>query len=107
MWWYQSGGTVTINWFLLTELPSFTTVFDSVLISLIPGAVVFVVTLYAKRRGWEPFSSWERRLRGAPQTPSVSDAELEVKETSTETETKSSESTDPLPDPSAFESANE
>lgn len=71
MWWYQSGGTVTINWFLLTETPSFGTVFDSVLRSLIPGAVIFVVTLYAKRKGWEPFSSLERRLRGAPLEPPV------------------------------------
>jgi signal peptidase len=66
MWWYQAGSTVPINWFLLKELPAFDTVFNSVLRSLLPGVVIFVVTLYAKRKAWEPFASLNRRLRGAP-----------------------------------------
>jgi hypothetical protein len=66
MWWYQAGSTVPINWFLLKELPAFDTVFNSVLRSLLPGVVIFVVTLYAKRKAWEPFASLNRRMRGAP-----------------------------------------
>jgi signal peptidase I len=72
MWFNQSGGTISINWFLLTELPSFNVVFESVLRSLVPGVVIFVVALYAKRKGWEPFASWESRLRGArPEQPAT------------------------------------
>ena len=83
MWWYQAGSTVPINWFLLKELPAFDAVFNSVLRSLLPGVVIFVVTLYAKRKTWEPFASLQRRLRGAPpeaqeetkpDAPAVSDA---------------------------------
>jgi len=66
MWWYQSGSTVPINWLLMKEQPAFDEVFGSVLWSLIPGVVIFVVTLYAKRKGWEPFDSLHRRIRGAP-----------------------------------------
>jgi signal peptidase I len=77
-WWVQSGGTVSINWFLLTEQPAFGTVFNSVLKSLIPGVVIFVVVLYAKRKGWEPFSSWERKLRGAPSEPSAGEPQPET-----------------------------
>jgi hypothetical protein len=69
MWWYQEGGTVSINWFLLTEKASFNTVFESVLKTLVPGAVIFIVSLLAKRRNWEPFASWSRKLRGAPPEP--------------------------------------
>ena len=65
-WWPVLGGTVSVNWFLLPEMPSFGVVFDSVLKTLLPGVVIFIVTLFAKRRGWEPFDSWQRRLRGAP-----------------------------------------
>jgi signal peptidase len=78
MWWYQSGGTVSVNWFLLTEQPNFGAVFDSVLRSLIPGVVIFVVTLYAKRKGWEPFASWERRLRGVPPEPPAEEHQAEA-----------------------------
>jgi len=75
MWWYQEGGTVSINWFLLTEKASFNTVFESVLKTLVPGAVIFVVTLFAKRRSWEPFASWQRWLRGAPPEPPAPEAQ--------------------------------
>jgi signal peptidase len=74
MWWYQSGSTVPINWLLMKEQPAFDEVFSSVLRSLIPGVVIFVVTLYAKRRGWEPFNSLHRRIRGAP--PEAPKAEI-------------------------------
>jgi len=69
MWWVSRGSTVPINWLLIQEQPAFDTVFNSVLRSLIPGVVIFVVVLYAKRKGWEPFASLQRRLRGAPPEP--------------------------------------
>jgi signal peptidase I len=66
MWWYTTGSTVPINWLLMKEQPSFEIVFNSILMTLIPGVVIFVVTLYAKRKGWNPIFSLHRRLRGAP-----------------------------------------
>jgi hypothetical protein len=68
-WWYTTGSTVPINWFLMQEQPAFDVVFNSVLRSLLPGVVIFVVVLYAKRKGWEPFESWQRKLRRAPPEP--------------------------------------
>ena len=65
-WWYSTGSTVPINWFLMQEQPAFDMVINSILRSLLPGVVIFVVVLYAKRKGWEPFNSWMRKLRGAP-----------------------------------------
>jgi len=81
MWWVSQGSTVPINWFLIREQPAFDIVFNSVLRSLIPGVVIFVVTLYAKRRGWEPFASLHRRLRGAPPEVPQAEAEPPVQET--------------------------
>jgi len=90
MWWVQAGGTVSVNWFLLQEKASFATVFDSVVKTLVPGAVIFVVTLFAKRRGWEPFASWQRKLRGAPPEPPVPEPQPEAQPepTSVEGQTK-------------------
>jgi hypothetical protein len=68
-WWYSTGSSVPINWFLMQEQPAFDVVFNSILRSLLPGVVIFIVILYAKRRGLEPFDSWHRRLRGAPPKP--------------------------------------
>ncbi len=75
-WWYNTGSTVPINWFLMQEQPAFDVVFNSILRSLLPGVVIFVVVLYAKRKGWEPFDSWMRKLRGAP--PKTPPAETEA-----------------------------
>jgi hypothetical protein len=98
MWWYQSGGTVSINWFLLEEQPNFNTVFESVLKSLIPGVIIFVVTLYAKRKGWEPLPSWERRLRGAPSEPPAEESRPEVQAVPDAAQAPSGESTPPTSD---------
>ena len=65
-WWYSTGSTVPINWFLMQEQPAFDVVFNSILRSLLPGVVIFIVIMYAKRKGWEPFDSWHRKLRNAP-----------------------------------------
>ncbi len=66
MWWLTRGSVAPVNWLLVQETSQFNVVFDSVLRALIPGVVIFVVTLYAKRRGIEPFYSLHRRVRGAP-----------------------------------------
>jgi signal peptidase len=76
LWWYSTGSTVPINWFLMQEQPAFDVVFNSILRSLLPGVVIFVVVLYAKRKGWEPFDSWMRKLRRAP--PEEPPAETEA-----------------------------
>jgi signal peptidase len=93
MWWMQTGGTISANWFLMTEQPAFSTVFESVLRSLIPGVVIFVVTLYAKRRGWEPFTSWERTLRGSPFKPPAEETQPEAQPAPVETQTSTEDPT--------------
>jgi hypothetical protein len=102
-WWYSTGSTVPINWFLMQEQPAFDVVFNSILRSLLPGAVIFVVVLYAKRKGWEPFDSWMRKLRGAPpkqpkeEPLSVAPAALEASKDS-EAEPTPVQSEKPAPD---------
>ncbi len=89
----------------MTEQPDFNSVFESVLKSLIPGVVIFVVTLYAKRKGWEPFSSWERRLRGAPPEPPVEESQPEAKAVPDAAQVPSGESTPPTSDEPTPESS--
>ncbi len=105
MWWYQSGGTVSVNWFLLTEKASFSTVFDSVIKTLVPGAVIFVVTLFAKRRNWEPFASWQRKLRGAPPEPPAAEPQPVEQTTPDATQTPTEEPAPSPPDEPAQENA--
>ena len=99
MWWDQTSGTVSANWLLLKEQPSFSLVFDSVLKSLIPGVVIFVVVLYAKRKGWEPFASWERRLRGAPPEPPAAEPQPETPISPDAAQGQPDESAPPSSDP--------
>ena len=66
MWWLTRGSVAPVNWLLVQETPQFNSVFESVLRTLVPGVVIFVVTLYAKRKGMEPLYSIHRRVRGAP-----------------------------------------
>lgn len=66
-WWYLMGsGTVPVNWLLMRTTPQFDEAFGLVLRYLLPGCLVLAFTLYGKRRGWEPFRSANRLLRGLP-----------------------------------------
>ncbi len=102
-WWVTTGSTVPINWFLMQEQPAFDVVFNSVLRSLLPGVVIFVVVLYAKRKGWEPFDSLMRKIRGAPpeqpkeEPKSVAPATPDVSKDS-EAQPVSTHSEEPTPD---------
>jgi signal peptidase len=88
MWWYTTGSTVPINWLLMKEQPSFEVVFISILRTLMPGVFIFVATLYSKRKGWDPFWSLHRRLRGAPREAPPLEAAPVVIEPSTVSEPK-------------------
>ncbi len=96
MWWVNRGSTVPVNWLLIQEQPAFDVVFNSVLRSLIPGVVIFVVVLYAKRKGWEPFASMQRRLRGTPPEPP---AETPTTEAQPEPSAVENQPTEPNPTP--------
>ena len=66
-WWYlTSSSTVPVNWLLMRTTPQFDEAFGLVLRYLLPGCLILVFTLYGKRRGWEPFRSANRLLRGLP-----------------------------------------
>lgn len=65
-WWSLQAGAVQANWMLLQVTEYFEVTFWKVMQMLIPGCVIFVITLYAKRRRLDPFWSLSRRIRGAP-----------------------------------------
>lgn len=66
-WWYGQGSTVPITWLLMKETPLFQEAFLLILRLLTPGCIIFLGTMYAKRRGVGPLvkaSNWMRRVRG-------------------------------------------
>ena len=65
-WWLTQGSTLPINWFLMNETQAFGIAFNSVIGSLGPGIIIFFSTLYAKRKGWEPFYAIHMKMRGIP-----------------------------------------
>jgi len=66
-WWYlTSSSTMPVNWLLMRTTPLFDEAFALILRYLLPGCIILVFTLYGKRRGWEPFRSANRWLRGVP-----------------------------------------
>lgn len=67
MWWYVQGSVVPINWLFMKVTPQFEQTYFNILKTIIPGVIIYVLTLLAKRKGWEPFVSFHRLLRGAPE----------------------------------------
>jgi signal peptidase len=64
LWWNFQGSIVPVTWLLLEESATFNRAFWIILMYLLPGAVLFLLTLYLKRKGVEPFNRISHALRG-------------------------------------------
>lgn len=71
MWWYVQGSVVPINWLFMKVTPQFEQTFYNVLKTIIPGVVIYILTLLTKRKGWEPFVSLHKLLRGVSKEESI------------------------------------
>jgi len=63
MWWDVHGSTVPVTLLLMKETSSFHSAFFTVLMFLLPGCVIFFLTMAAKRRGFDPLVAASRWLR--------------------------------------------
>ena len=66
MWWSTQSSAIQANWMLLKVTPMFELAFMKVIQMLGPGCLIFIITLFSKRRDLEPIKGWSRRVRGAP-----------------------------------------
>ncbi len=64
LWWSFRGSIVPVTWLLIKESPTFNTAFWIIVRYLLPGAVLFLFNMYAKRKQLEPFTHISNRLRG-------------------------------------------
>jgi signal peptidase len=62
-WWYTQGSTVPITWLLMEETPVFQRAFLQILSYLTPGSLLFLFTLFAKRKEWQPFKNLSDKLQ--------------------------------------------
>jgi signal peptidase len=63
-WWSFHGSIVPVSWLLIEETPIFSTAFNLIVTILLPGCLIFLFNMYAKRAGREPFKSISQRLTG-------------------------------------------
>jgi signal peptidase len=63
-WWFTKGSTVPITWLLIEETPVFQKAFIQIMGYLTPGTLIFLFSLYAKRKEWEPFISLSYIFQG-------------------------------------------
>lgn len=63
-WWTLEGSTLPITWLLMEETPAFNRAYQRILLYLLPGTIIFLFTLYAKRSKWEPVHRVSLKLRG-------------------------------------------
>jgi len=64
-WWLVSGSTVPITWLLLQETPQYYQAFNMFALLTLPGCVLFLLLMAAKRRGFQPLISLSGRIRGS------------------------------------------
>lgn len=62
-WWTISGSIVPVSWLLMEETAAFNRAFNLIALWLVPGILLFLGLLYAKRKGVEPVANLSRRLR--------------------------------------------
>ena len=62
-WWQIQGSIVPVSWLLMEETARFNQAFNLIMIWLVPGIIVFLGLLYAKRKGIEPVAKISRKLR--------------------------------------------
>jgi signal peptidase I len=64
-WWYEAGSTVPITWLLQKETVMFYRAFNQLALFLIPGCILFLVLMAAKRRGSRTLVDMNRRFRSS------------------------------------------
>ena len=64
-WWDVRGSTVPITWLLMKETPMFYEAFTEFMGLLLPGCVLFLLTMTAKRRGIRPLVAASRWIRSS------------------------------------------
>jgi len=69
LWWNTRGSTVPITWLLLQETPQYYQAFNLFALLTLPGCILFLLLMAAKRRGFKPLISLSRRIRGAEEVP--------------------------------------
>jgi signal peptidase len=63
-WWTLQGSTVPITWLLMEETPAFNRAYIRILQYLLPGTIIFLSTMYAKRIKLHPIHKISLNLRG-------------------------------------------
>ena len=76
-WWNFQGSIVPVTWLLMEESATFNRAFKTIMLYLLPGIMMFLVLMYLKRRGVEPFRGISYRLQGIER--------IEIKERKLET----------------------
>lgn len=69
LWWNTRGSTVPITWLLLQETPQYYQAFNLFALLTLPGCILFLLLIAAKRRGVRPLIELSRRIRGAEEIP--------------------------------------
>lgn len=62
-WWTIQGSIVPVSWLLMEETALFNQAFNLIMIWLVPGIIIFLGLLYAKRKNYEPVAKLSRMLR--------------------------------------------
>ncbi len=62
-WWYVSGSSLPISWLFMREAPAFNKVFTNLLTYLLPGIILFIGILSAKRMQIKPVNTIVSKLR--------------------------------------------
>ena len=63
MWWYVEGSTVPVTWLLMKETPLYLEASNVLLRLIVPGCVIFLLTMAAKRNGVSILKAASRRIR--------------------------------------------
>ncbi|MQY82904.1 signal peptidase I [archaeon] len=64
LWWNTRGSIVPITWLLLQESQQYYQAFNLFALLTLPGCVLFLLLMAAKRRGFQPLISLSRWIRG-------------------------------------------
>lgn len=62
-WWLVQGSSLPLTWLLMQETALFSEAFSLLLWLLLPGCILFLLSMLLKRRKIQPFAELSRRLR--------------------------------------------
>lgn len=65
MWWYVKGSTVPVTWLLMEETPMYRRALTKFIQLLLPGCIIFLSTMAARRRGVRPLVKVSRWMRSS------------------------------------------